>query len=243
MHFPLAFKHIFIWIWEALPDISNLVLVILGVLMSFPTLAETIEAKRSTRYTISLFCIVIGLTGFWVGINQKQQLDSQIHQLVYASSTQASKDDLKTLGDHMDDGLDRIVSAINSLAKKTYISPPSQPPPVQPTLAPQHISYTERRIPSSDPEASYGLQIVIQTDATIQPVAFAIFFDGPISKAEDFMAGASVRMGYKTKLLQDRQAYAFSYTLPPFNPQNPIVVTILSKAAIRVKSIESNPQW
>ncbi len=78
---PHFLKPIILWIVDALPDISNLILVLVGVIMSLPKLAEKIEDYAIARYTLAIGCIVLGLAGFIVGVNQRRQATSQMTTL------------------------------------------------------------------------------------------------------------------------------------------------------------------
>jgi hypothetical protein len=70
------------WLVDALPDISNLVLALLGVLMSLPTLAENIEKRRPIRYAVASVCIGLGFAGFIIGANQRRAADTKMGTLV-----------------------------------------------------------------------------------------------------------------------------------------------------------------
>jgi uncharacterized protein YoxC len=71
-------KFILLWVEDALPDISNLILVLVGVIMSLPKLAERIEDHSRARYTLALGCMVLGLAGFAVGVHQRRLATSQM---------------------------------------------------------------------------------------------------------------------------------------------------------------------
>jgi hypothetical protein len=229
---------------DALPDISNLLLGVLGVLMSLPKLAEKIEENPRLRYSLGIFCILLGFGGFALSIKQRHQSESEMRRLVSASFVQATKDDIEDLGGKVDAGFDRVVAAVNALAKTKHGEPvePSGLHELVPVPLPEHIRYVERRIPSPDPAAQYGLQVIIQTDANIQPLSLAVVCTGPIEKADNFIVGVRARMAYSVGLSEDRKIYFMSYQLPPFTPQTPIVVTLLSKSPINVQEIKLNSQ-
>jgi hypothetical protein len=73
------FAHLFI---DALPDISNLILVLVGVIMSLPKLAEKIEEHAIARYSVAIGCISVGLWGFFISVSQRRQATSQMGTLV-----------------------------------------------------------------------------------------------------------------------------------------------------------------
>lgn len=66
-------KQAYSWLVDALPDLSNLILVLVGVIMSLPRLAEKIEGNAIARYVVGIGCLVVGLGGFLVGISQRRQ--------------------------------------------------------------------------------------------------------------------------------------------------------------------------
>jgi len=75
-------KFIVFWIVDALPDISNLILVLVGVIMSLPKLAERIEDHKTARYSLAFGCIILGLAGFVISVNQRREATSQMKTLV-----------------------------------------------------------------------------------------------------------------------------------------------------------------
>lgn len=79
---PLVLKHTYELLIYALPDASNLILVLLGVVMSLPNLAERVEENTFTRIGLALSCLLFGLAGFTVSLHQRRQSDLQQVQLV-----------------------------------------------------------------------------------------------------------------------------------------------------------------
>jgi len=212
--------------------------------LSLPKLAEWVEGTKPARYGMAIFCVLVGIGGLWSGVRQKHELGSQINQLVNAAVTQASKDDLRMFGDRMDAGFDRVVKAINLLSKGRVVRPEEthpKPPALLPP--PEHIRYTESRAPSTIAGSPYGLQAIIQTDATIQPVSIGITCDGEIYDAKAFVAGIGVMMSVAEGFSRDRKTFLLRFQYPPITPANPLVVTLFSKTAIRIQKIELNPQW
>jgi hypothetical protein len=140
----------------------------------------------------------------------------------------------------MDAGLDRVVVAVQSLSKgKIEIPPKPQPKTALPP--PEHVTYVQQRVPSAESGAPFGLQVIIQTDTSIQPVSLAVLCDGPFEKGSNFVVGVSVRMGVVEGYSEDHKTYVIEYQAPPFTPKTPIVITLLSKTAIAVKQVRLNP--
>jgi hypothetical protein len=75
-------KDVLSWVIDALPDLSNLILVLVGVIMSYPNLADRIEKNKRARIGVALGCLVIGLGGFAGGIYQRHQANSDIRHLI-----------------------------------------------------------------------------------------------------------------------------------------------------------------
>jgi len=84
---PHFLKPVLLWTIDALPDISNLILVLVGVIMSLPKLAERIEAYAVARYILAVGCVALGLCGFIVSVNQRRQAKDDEHTLVGNTNT------------------------------------------------------------------------------------------------------------------------------------------------------------
>jgi len=79
---PHLLKDGLLWAVDALPDISNLILVLVGVIMSLPKLAEKIEDHAVARYSVAFGCIFLGLCGFVVSVSQRRSATAQMSTLV-----------------------------------------------------------------------------------------------------------------------------------------------------------------
>jgi hypothetical protein len=80
---------------DYLPDLANIVLAVVGVLMSFPKAAEEIEKKEWQRKTIAMACILLALAAFFAGGYQRRQSAFVMRGLVI--NTNSSVDQLKTV--------------------------------------------------------------------------------------------------------------------------------------------------
>jgi hypothetical protein len=96
-----AIKSLFLWLVDELPDISNIVLGVLGVFLSFPTTAQRIEENTVLRRVIGGACILVSIAGFLASAHQRRSFNSQISQLV------------------IDD--DKLVKNTSDLAKNTSV--------------------------------------------------------------------------------------------------------------------------
>jgi hypothetical protein len=79
---PPFVKSTILWFADVLPDISNALLAVLGVLMSFPEKAEKIEKNPLWRKAIAYTCIVFGLAGLAASTYQRRQATSKMEILV-----------------------------------------------------------------------------------------------------------------------------------------------------------------
>ena len=106
----------------------------------------------------------------------------------------------------------------------------------QPKLANIRIA-SQKQIASTNPNFPYGLEVVIQTDVAISPVAFLFKFTGnvgdgnamPIGLFEQFMQGVPPGMP---------DAFFAEWSRPDFIPETPIIVRVYSKNYIEMKTFE-----
>ena len=121
-------------------------------------------------------------------------------------------------------------------------APAAQPEP--PIMTGIRIA-SQKRIPSDDPKFPYGLEVVIQTDANIEPVAIAVTCSGRIGKANaGFSNGGAYTMA-KQGFAQDRQdVFLAEWKTPAWTPQDSIVARLYSETAINARSVSRfNYTW
>jgi len=153
--------------------------------------------------------------------------------------TVGSKDiEIAKLQQRLDDALQRKPPQGAGNKQVPEVSSASaQAPPI---LVGMRIA-SQRRGPSTNPGLPFGLEVAIQTDTLIQPVAILLVCDGEIG---DGRAGAGDGAYIKTKMgvIQDHANwFLVSWESPPFTPQQPIVVTLFSKASIRATKFQVVP--
>jgi hypothetical protein len=210
--------------------------------------------------------IMIAVQGWLIYSEQRQaridqaNLRDQITALVNATRLQATLDDIKGMHKAITEGFGRLESVLNPLTRRPALTeaPKAQPqaeakpePKTEPKSEPkpeakeplgpptvEHVRLTQRRAPSDKAETPYGLQAILQSDTTIQPAAFRLVCDGEISEGRFFIAGQAVIMSMAQGLSRDRRAFEFSFRYPPFTPEAPIIVTLLSKSDIRITRVE-----
>jgi hypothetical protein len=75
-----------LWLWGwliyVLPALSNFILVLLGVLLSLPTLAEKIEKTPKYRIALGIICVIAGTVGFLFDVGQRRSSDQTNRQLL-----------------------------------------------------------------------------------------------------------------------------------------------------------------
>lgn len=81
------------WMFYVLPALSNLILVLLGVVLSLPTLAEKIEKTPNYRKALGAVCLLAGLVGFWFDVGQRRSSDQTNRQLLRDTSNALRKSD------------------------------------------------------------------------------------------------------------------------------------------------------
>jgi hypothetical protein len=115
---------------------------------------------------------------------------------------------------------------------------PQTPPPI---LANVRIA-SQKTVVSTNPVYPYALEVVLQTDTNIEPVAFAIECSGDIGEAQ---AGFSEGGAYiKTKSGQvnhKANMFGFEWESPAFTPDKTLKITIFSKTYIRVTALHKMP--
>jgi len=79
-------KHVWSWLRDwlpyVLPAISNLILVLLGVIMSLPALAEKVEKTPKYRKCLAAICLIAGVIGFIFDVAQRHSSDETNKQLI-----------------------------------------------------------------------------------------------------------------------------------------------------------------
>lgn len=189
-------------IFYSLPDIAALLLVLVSLAMIF--IPDKLNKYRKLRWVIVIILLGIGIGGIASNSKEKSELTKRIDLLITSAQIQPTGDDIKSLTEVIrtqptGEDIKHLTEAIKELKiKMAGMVPPKiekpLPPPPQPELPPpivEHIKYIQRRTPSNKPEFPYGLQIIVQTDITLQPLALAIECDGEINEFE-FFVGAQM---------------------------------------------------
>jgi hypothetical protein len=70
------------WSGYVLPAISNLILVMLGIVMSLPDLATTIEKSPKQKKWLGATCLVFGIIGFVFDVSQRRGSDQTNRQIL-----------------------------------------------------------------------------------------------------------------------------------------------------------------
>ena len=166
-----------------------------------------------------------------------KNLRDQVFALNNALKLQVSIDDLHHLESVIIIGFDHLESVVREGRPGKPVHQAATQPSLPPAVV-EHIRIMQRRAASDDPNAPYGLQVVMQTDVTMQPVAFKVECDHEITQAKAFIVGEGAYMSVGTSYSGDRKSFMFSWKYPPFTPSSSLVVTLLSKEDIHVTKVE-----
>jgi len=109
--------------------------------------------------------------------------------------------------------------------------------PAAPILTGIRIA-SQKRIPSDDPNLPYGLEIVVQTDTDIEPVAIAVICDGVIGKGNGAFSQGGVYTMMKEGLAAGHQnVFITEWKSPTWTPQDPIVMHLFSEGPVKAISV------
>jgi hypothetical protein len=175
------------------------------------------------------------------GITHSDQLKDQIAELSSASLISATKDDVKILGSHVDNGFDRLVDAINSGRGQAHQNPITKTPIEKPSLVPpavEPIRFTERRTASTNWAAPYGLQVIIQTNVTIQPAGLKILCDNEIASGDFFRRRSTRDDGGSFRVVGRQEKLPSELQVSAANPRISVLVTLRSSKDIHVTRVE-----
>jgi hypothetical protein len=171
-------------------------------------------------------------------VNIITNLRDQVFALNNALRLQVSVDDIHRLETAITTGFGRLESVVREGRPSGKPVQQAAPPQSLPPAVVEHVRIVQRRAASDDPNAPYGLQVVMQTDVTMQPVAFKVECDHEITQAKAFIVGEGLYMSVGTAYSSDRRAFMFSWKYPPFTPSSSLIVNLLSKDDIRVTKVE-----
>jgi hypothetical protein len=225
-------------------EVITLALAVVILVMTVHGGILTSGGKNRTAFIVYgvLGCALVFWQGFLLHSDAKKkdgefaELRNQITLLVNASKTQATIDDIRSIGKTIGDGFHDVETLLANYfkAKPPKISPPQQ----QPTPQVEHIQITMRRSQSDIEGVPWGWQAIMQANDTIQPVAFRVECDAPIEKGAVFIAGEGTYLQKAEQISADRKSYSFSFHYPPLTPLAPLVVTIFSKTDFHITKIE-----
>jgi len=164
-----------------------------------------------------------------------KNLQEQTAALMNAIRLQATLDDFRHLEGVIVNGFAHLEAVIQG--KKQPFRPPEQTQSLPPAVV-EHVRIIQRRAASDKSDAPFGLQVIMQTDVPIQPVAFRVEFDHEISDGEAFIVGEGAYTSMTTGFSNDRKAFLFSFHTPAFTPNSSLVVSVQSKFDVRVTKVE-----
>lgn len=241
-------------IFYALPDIAGILLAAVAfAFLFFPEVLKSLEKYKKIRFIIFCLIIIVGIGAVissqiqrnkdTVARKEDQQtikdlnksidtLKSQIQTFVNAIKTFVTVEDIKQINSQMQTGMqsgfDRVVAAIKG--KPVMPSAPIPTPAPVPTI--ENTRLIQRPTTSDRTEFPYALQVIIQSNVTLQSVALGLECDGIIGDFTWFIAGQMAYMSVMKGISGNVAELRFSY--PPLTPESALVITVYSKSQIRV---------
>jgi hypothetical protein len=120
---------------------------------------------------------------------------------------------------------------------------PAEPKPrkeiaQQPIVARIRIA-SQQTVVSTNPGLPYGLEVIVQTDQAIQPVAFVFECDGEIGEGRGGLVSGGVYSLASIGIIKDHPNwFVVKWSSPPFLPGTPIRLTLFSKTLIRATKLK-----
>jgi len=123
---------------------------------------------------------------------------------------------------------DRRIKDLAPKPVRKSVRQPSQPLANQPFEPPvlTGLRFTQQRVPSDKPDTPYGLEVVVQTDATIQPVAIVIECNGEISEGRGGLGAGAYTKTKQGVVVDHANWFLLSWETPAFAPSTPIRATL-----------------
>jgi hypothetical protein len=195
--------------------------------------------------------ITVGLTVLaWIGLfgwSVAKTIYDDRQALVAANTTiSADREKLKGQLSDRDSKITAQQAEIDDLKKQvltTKSTRPATPQATPGTAAPPILVgiriASQKRIPSDDAKLAYGLEVVVQTDIDIEPVAIAVVCDGQIGNAHGGFASGGVYTQEKFGLADGHpNVFLVEWKSPTWTPKEPIVFSLFSEKPIRATSVQ-----
>jgi hypothetical protein len=242
-------------VFNLLPGVAGYFLAMAGVALLFMTEElKKLEGHRKIRLAFATLVFAVGLGAVISDSAQKASdkaeaqserdaLMKQISTLIASAQVQATGDDITKLGTIVMSGLDKVISSLHGekQVKETSKQVPSEKFKSVPTV--ESTTLVQRPTTSDDPQLPYGLQVIVQSNTTIDPVAMGFECDGEVGKVNFFIAGQGAYLNVQAGPAdQNKNIAIVRFSFPPLKPETPMVVTVLSKSQIRViRGFKLNP--
>ncbi len=149
---------------------------------------------------------------------------------------------LDTAEAKLDDFRDKLRDAAN--ARPIEVRVPQLASVTEPAVT-EGLRISQRRVPSRRNDAPYATEITVQVASSIQQMALRITCDGPIEEGTYNVVGQGIYTKTRTGISgRDHNQYFVSFESPPVTPQNPLIIMLMSKAAIKVTQVDRVPyKW
>ena len=159
-----------------------------------------------------------------------------------AEAVESERDSLMRAASQKDSKIASLQQEIDNLLAHKTIKPQAIPVPTQPQPLLAHIRIASQKVVvSTNPDLPYALEVVVQTDEVIQPVAFVFECDGEVGASQGGI-GPGVYTKTKTGIVDGHPNwFAIEWETPAFTPATPMVVTLFSKTAVHVTAVNRFP--
>jgi hypothetical protein len=201
---------------------------LVGVLLAILGLMDFFRGKsflisRSLKLWGSMMCLVAAQFLAYKGI--REQSETRAQELQIAKSTLCENE--KRFAEK-----DKQIEDLRALLDKARTGTTAGPP-----RNIGHLSYLPEAISTGRKDLPHGVQITIQTNAPIQPIALRLQFSGPIYEGSvRFTEGLSPMFGVATQA--SGTTFTFSIDGPAFTPGRSLTVTVFSKAPVTFERAE-----
>jgi hypothetical protein len=224
------------WLKEHWPDMSQLILGIFALVLALrPVAVAKLEEKALWKVAVPIIVGIIAVSGFVLSLTKQDALLVQIKSLYGQINSGATKADIATVTGHIDAGFADVVNAIKGLPQSSKVPKlvvPVKPPIVLPS--PPHVTFTQARGVSTNPQFPFALLVTIQSDQPV-PIAFTVDCTGSIGDVQAFVVGQGATLGTSFGYRGNQAIVRMGY--PQLTAQTPLVITILSKDDIRAIGI------
>src|ERR1700723_266156 len=240
--------------WDLKSALTGISLLVLGFLLHWRIrgLSET-KQEASKFLIITVAPLILFLAGlllynaFRAPYLVYRQEFAQFHDQLdksegRAQAAESERESFKQAALDKDSKITSLQLEISELEAHKKIQPPGVPAPAAPQPLVAHIRIaSQKTVVSTNPNLPYALEVVVQTDQNIQPVAFIFECDGEVADGQGGVGSGAYMKTKKGNIEGHPNWFAIEWETPAFAPATPMGVTLFSKTAIRVTAVTPIP--